>query len=56
MANYANKPFHSYVNNTDIKQQIMLTNPVPENLNKAKRLDETVKDILKEKHKQKDVG
>ena len=39
----------------DIKQQILLTNPVPENLNKAKKLGEFVKDILKEKHKQKDV-
>ena len=39
----------------DIKQQILLTNPVPENLNKAKKLGEFVKDILKEKHKQKGV-
>ena len=55
MANYANEQFHSYVKDTDIKQQILLTNPIPENLNKAKKLDEFVKDILKEKHKQKDM-
>ena len=49
MANYANEQFHSYVKDTDIKQQILLTNPVPENLNKARKLDEFVKNILKEK-------
>ena len=56
MGNYANEPFHSYVKDTDIKQQILLTNPLPENLNKTKKLDEFVKVILKEKHKQKDRG
>ena len=49
MANYANEQFHSHVKDIDIKQQILLTNPVPENLNKAKKLDEFVKNILKEK-------
>ena len=37
MANYANEQFHSYVKDTNIKQQILLTNPVLENLNKAKK-------------------
>ena len=46
MANYANEPFHSYVKDTDIKQQILITNPLPENLNKTKKLDEFVKVIL----------
>ena len=55
MVNYANEQFHSYVKDTDIKHQTLLTNPVPENLKKAKKLDKFVKDILKEKHKQKDV-
>ena len=55
MGNYANEQFHSYVKDTDIKQQILLTNLVLENLNKAKKLDEFVNDNLKEKHKQKDV-
>ena len=40
---------------TDIKQQIWLANPVPQNLNKAKKFDKFVKDILREKYKQKDV-
>ena len=48
MANYANAQFHSFVKDTDIKQQILLANPVPENLNKAKKIDEVVKDIQKE--------
>ena len=55
MANYANEQFHSYVKNTEVKEQILLTSPVLENLSKAKKLHEFVKDILKEKHKQKDV-
>ena len=55
VANYANEQFHSYVKDTEIKQQILLTNPVPENLNKAKKFGEFGKDILKEKHKQKDA-
>ena len=54
MTNYANEQFHTYMKGADIKHQILLTNPIPENLNKAKKLDEFVKDILKEKHKQKD--
>ena len=37
MANYANEHFHTYVKDTDIKHQILLTNPVPESLNKAKK-------------------
>ena len=37
MANYANEQFHSYEKDTNIKQQILLTNPVPGNLNKAKK-------------------
>ena len=35
IANYTNEQFHSYVKDTDIKQQILLANPVPENLNKT---------------------
>ena len=53
--NYAKEQFHSYVKNNDIKQQILLTNPVPENLNNAKKLDEFLKNIRKGKHKQEDV-
>ena len=55
IASYANEQFHSDVKDTDIKQQILLANPVPENLNKAQKFNEFVKDILKEKHKQNDV-
>ena len=55
MANYPNEQFVSCVKDADIKQQILLTNSVLENLNKAQKLDEFVKNILKEKHKQKDV-
>ena len=29
MANYANEQFHSYVKNTEVKEQILLTSPVP---------------------------
>ena len=40
---------------TDVKQQILLTKPVPENLNKAKKRYKFMKGIIKEKRKQKDV-
>ena len=39
----------------DIKKQVLLKNPVPNNVNKAKKLDEFVRDILKEKHKPRDL-
>ena len=55
MANYPNKQFDSYVKDADIKQQILLTNPLTENLNIAKKIDEFVKDILQENYKHKDV-
>ena len=55
MANYPNKQIDSYVKDADIKQQILLTNPLTENLNKAKKINEFVKDILKENYKHKDV-
>ena len=52
MANYANVTSNFIaMSSSSIKQQILLTNPVPENLNKAKKLEEFVKDILKENDK-----
>ena len=40
----------------DLKQQILIENPVPDNLDEVKKLDDFVYDILKDKRKQKDLG
>ena len=39
----------------DLKQQILMENPVPDNLDQEKKLDDFVCDILKVKRKQKDL-
>ena len=55
IAKYINDHFATYMKDADIKKQILLQNPVPENVNKAKKLDEFVRDILKDKHKPRDL-
>ena len=45
-----------YGKEADLKQQILLENPVQGNLDQVKKLDIFVSDILKGKHKQKDWG
>ena len=39
----------------DLKQQILMTNVVPDNLDKVKKLEDFVRGILKDKQKQKDL-
>ena len=39
----------------DLKQQILTENPVPDNLDQVKKLDNFVRDILKDKCRQKDL-
>ena len=48
MAEYANKHFETYVKEADLKEQIFMENPVPDNLNQVKKLDDFVRDILKD--------
>ena len=55
IATYINDHFSTYMKDPDIKKQVLLKNPVPNNVNKAKKLDEFVRDILKEKHKPRDL-
>ena len=56
MAEYANTHFGTYMKEADLKQQILIENLVPDNLDKVKKLDDFVHDILKDKRKQKDLG
>ena len=56
MAEYANTHFRTYMKEADLKQQILIENPVPDNLDEVKKLDDFVHDILKDKRKQKDLG
>ena len=55
MAAYANTHFETYVKEADLKQQTLMKNPVPDNLDQAKKLDDFIRDILKDKHNQKDL-
>ena len=49
MANYANKYFEEYVPEDSLKEAILCQNPVPDNLDNVKKLDDFLRDILKEK-------
>ena len=51
----ANAHFETYVKETDLKQQILTENLVPDNLDQVKKLDHFVFDILKDKRKQKNM-
>ena len=55
MAEYANTHFETYVKEADLEQQILTENPVSDNLDQVKKLDDFVRDILKDKRKQKDL-
>ena len=47
MAHYAKKSFKIYEKDADIKQQLLLKNPVPDSLTQAKKPDEFVRAFLK---------
>ena len=51
MANYANKYFQEYVPEDSLKEALLCQNPFPDNLDYVKKLDEFLRDILKEKRK-----
>ena len=55
MALYANVNFDTYIKEADLIKADLIKNPVPENSNPVKTLDDFVKDILKDKKKQKDL-
>ena len=55
MAEYANTHFETYVKEADLKQHILMENPIPDNLDQIKKLDDFVRDILKDEHIQKDL-
>ena len=51
MVNYANKYFEEYFPEDSLKEVILCQNPVPGNLDNVKKLDDFLRDILKEKRK-----
>ena len=51
MANYANKYFEEYISEDSLKEAILCQNPIPDNLDNVKKLDDFLSDILKEKRK-----
>ena len=55
MAQYANVNFDIYIKEADLIKTVLIKNPVSENINPVKILDDFVKDIFKDKKKQKDL-
>ena len=55
MAQYANVNFNTHIKEADLIKTVLIKNPAPENINPVKTLDDFVKDILKDKKKQKDI-
>ena len=55
MVQYANVNFDTYIKEADLTKAVFIKNPVPENTNPVKTLDDFVKDILKDKKKKKDL-
>ena len=55
MADYTNTHFETYVKEADLKRQILTENLVPDNLDQVKKLDDFVRDILKNNCKQKEL-
>ena len=51
MGNYAKKYFKEYIPEDSLKEAALCQNPVPDNLDNVKKLDDFLRDILKEKRK-----
>ena len=49
MTQYAKVNFDTYIKVADLKKAVLIKNPVPENINAVKTLDDFVKDIFKDK-------
>ena len=55
MDKYANTTFATHVKESDLKRQILMENLVSDNLDQVEKLHDFVRDILKDKCKQKDL-
>ena len=55
MAKYANEHFECYIKEADLKAAILQLSPVPDNIDPVRKLDEFIKDILKEKRHQREL-
>ena len=55
MAQYANVNFDTYIKKADLIKAVLIKNLFPENINPVKTLNDLVKDILKDKKKQKEL-
>ena len=51
MANYTNKYFKEYLPEDSLKEATLCQNSVPDNLDNVRKLDNFLRDILKEKRK-----
>ena len=48
MTSYAINYFEEFIPKRDLKEAILMQNPVPENMDAVKKLDEFLKDLSKE--------
>ena len=51
LASYANTQLEKYIPEKSLQDAICEVHPVPNNLNQVKKMDEFLKDLLKEKNK-----
>ena len=51
MANYVNKCFEEYVPEDSLKEATLFQNPLHNNFDNVKKLDDFLRDILKKKRK-----
>ena len=51
MASYVNKYFEEFIPEGHLKEAILTQSPVPENMDTVKKLNDFLKDLLKEKKK-----
>ena len=49
MPSYANKYFEEFIPEGDLKEAVLAQRPVPENIDTVKKLDDSLKNLLKEK-------
>ena len=51
LAKFVNKHFEEYIPDSDLKDQVLTELPIPANIDSVKKLDDFLKDLLKEKRK-----
>ena len=56
LIDYANDNFETYILEKEVKSSILLENPVPNNIDPVKKLDDVLKSILRDKNQSNDIN